>query len=288
VRRFGFGQWWTLVQRNLVLKSRDQGQIWSMFLQALLIPLLIAVIFQRLELPTEELGPEEWTRFCGRVSTVHFFLVVSAVWFGCSNAARDIVGEMAIFQRERMVSLKLPSYVFSKSFVLLLISLLQCLLLLGIVYIGCGLQVPFAQTYFMLVLASQVGAAMGLAISGLVRTTDTAVSLLPIPLLVMILLGGGMKPLHEMPAAGQALSYVFPARWAFEVNVTAEADKRDKCPLPGMGDRDTAENAFPQLPDKKGKERSRHSTGECVAWLVGIWSALSGFVLVVLKRRDIH
>ena len=43
-----------------------------------------------------------------------FFVVVSAVWFGTRNAAREIVTERAIYLRERMVNLSLFNYVFSK------------------------------------------------------------------------------------------------------------------------------------------------------------------------------
>jgi hypothetical protein len=43
-----------------------------------------------------------------------FFVVVSCVWFGTSNAAREIVTERAIYLRERMVNLSLFNYVLSK------------------------------------------------------------------------------------------------------------------------------------------------------------------------------
>ena len=36
----------------------------------------------------------------GKIASAHFLMVVAAVWFGCNNAARDIVGEIPIFQRD--------------------------------------------------------------------------------------------------------------------------------------------------------------------------------------------
>ena len=42
-----------------------------------------------------------------KLPIVHFLMVVAAIWFGCNNAARDIVGEWTIYKRERMVTLKL-------------------------------------------------------------------------------------------------------------------------------------------------------------------------------------
>ncbi len=43
-----------------------------------------------------------------------FFVVVSCVWFGTSNAAREIVTERAIYLRERMVNLRLFNYLLSE------------------------------------------------------------------------------------------------------------------------------------------------------------------------------
>ena len=96
---------------------------------------------------------------------IHFLMVVAAIWFGCNNAARDIVGEWTIFQRERMVNLKLPSYVLSKFAIMVGLCALQCLALLTIVHFACGLEGGSWQSASVLVLASLVGAALGLAIS---------------------------------------------------------------------------------------------------------------------------
>ena len=41
-------------------------------------------------------------------------MAVAAVWFGCSNSAREIVSEWAVYQRERMVNLQIVPYLASK------------------------------------------------------------------------------------------------------------------------------------------------------------------------------
>ena len=278
VRGFGFGQWATLVRRNLTLRVRDKGQTLFMVLQATMFPVLMAIVFRNLS-PVHEATLVEWTRYSGKVATVHFLMVVAAIWFGCNNAARDIVGEWAIFQRERMVSLKLPSYLFAKVTVLALISFVQCLTLLSIVTLFCKLQGPFFEVYLTLFLASQVGAALGLLISAFSKTTESAIAFLPIPLLFMILLGGGIMPLHEMPAA-TPIANAFPARWAFEANVLLEAKARPhQSELSGP---DIAEKVFPVEKDK------RHSYGTCLAVLGVMWTGFLTLVLSALRRRDIH
>lgn len=285
VRRFGFGQWITLVRRNITLRGRDKGQSIFMAMQATLFPLLMVLVFGNLE-PSTTSDLKEWARYSSKVSTVHFLMVVAAIWFGCNNAARDIVGEWAIFQRERMVSLKLPSYLFAKATVLSLIGLVQCFVLLGIVYTACGLQASFGDLYLTLFLASQAGAALGLLISSFSKTTESAIAFLPMPLLFMILLGGGIKPLHEMTPAAGHFAKAFPSRWAFEANVVREAKARPRLGGSESGP-DTAENVFPVQESSSGAaERSTYE--ECLTWLGVMWSGFLALVLLVLRRRDTH
>jgi hypothetical protein len=65
-------------------------------------------------------------------------LVVAAVWFGTSNAAREIVAERAIYLRERMVNLGLINYVLSKYVLLAFFCIVQCTMLLAIVFFALG------------------------------------------------------------------------------------------------------------------------------------------------------
>jgi hypothetical protein len=39
----------------------------------------------------------------------------------------------------------------------------------------------------------------------------------------VIALGGGMRPIYQMPKAGQMLSLIIPSRWAFEANLLRES-----------------------------------------------------------------
>ena len=49
-----------------------------------------------------------------------------------------------------------------------------------------------------------IGAGLGLSISALSKTTESAIALLPVVLLPIIALGGGMRPIYLMPKAGQS------------------------------------------------------------------------------------
>jgi ABC-type multidrug transport system ATPase subunit/pSer/pThr/pTyr-binding forkhead associated (FHA) protein/ABC-type multidrug transport system permease subunit len=305
-RGFGLKQWLTLTRRNALLKIRDTGQLVVLLLQAPLFAALIAIVYKRLVVPTQD---DYITRLTQQISGIHFLMVVAAIWFGCNNAARDIVGEWSIFQRERMVNLKLPSYVFSKLAVLFGLCVFQCVALLGIVTVFCGLTGSFFQTASVLVVASLVGTALGLAISARATTTESAIALLPVVLLPIIALGGGLSPIYKMRTLAQTASYMVPSRWAFEANVLNEANHHDcdftlaipivECDASRGGGVDAAESVFPKwstqvndqkLPAKLEDESQnlRHSYGQSMATLAVMLAALLSGVLVALRLRDVH
>ncbi|HWG21902.1 MAG TPA: FHA domain-containing protein [Terracidiphilus sp.] len=215
-RQFGWMQWFALVRRSIIVKLRDRAQTAILLAQAPLFAVLVTLVIYPLR-PTQ---PDELAQ---KLPILHFLMVIAAVWFGCNNAARDVVGEWTIYKRERMVTLKLLPYVFSKLAVLLALCIFQCGSMLAIVYLACGLHSNFLQDFFVLLLSSMIGAGLGLCISASSKTNESAIALLPVVLLPIIALGGGMRPIFLMPRAGQVISTVIPSRWSFEANLLHEA-----------------------------------------------------------------
>jgi hypothetical protein len=157
-----------------------------------------------------------------------FLLAVTVLWFGCNNAAKEIVKEEAIYGRERAVNLGILPYLGSKFLVLTLVSAVQTFLLMGLVYGGLALlhelygdPMPFAgyrldygPQYGVLLLLAMTGVALGLLLSACVSTPDRANSLLPYVLIPQIILGGGIMSassglLYGLAAIGS------PVYWAF-------------------------------------------------------------------------
>ena len=215
-RHFGLTQWIALVKRNTIVKLRDRTQTAILLLQAPIFAALISLVYQPLRIVNsfQELTP--------KVGGVHFLMVLATIWFGCNNAARDIVGEWTVFKRERMVTLKLGSYVFSKLAVLFALSLFQCLTLLGIVFLVLHLKSSFPMGLLVLVTSSMVGTGLGLCISAFSRTTESAIALLPIALLPVVALGGMMRPIYQIDAKYRWVTDAVPSRWAFEANMLLE------------------------------------------------------------------
>lgn len=280
-RRFGLGQWLTLVRRNFILKVRDRAQSVILMIQAPFFALLLGVVFGRLKTPVNLANPIEWSKFSAQISGIEFLMVIGAIWFGCNNVARDIVGEWTVYQRERMVSLKLPSYVFSKLAIAMILALMQCLMLLGIVTLICGLKGNFLETLAVLYLASLAGSALGLCVSARASTTEAAIAMLPLILLPVITLGGGISPVNEMPVAVQQIAKVVPSRWAFEAAFTIEAAHQPQSlPVPGVPAKDVAYNQFPP-----SSRISLRASFFVLGAMLMVWL---GLALISLRGRDVQ
>lgn len=238
------GQFGLLVSRYLKTKLRDVGGTAIMLLQAPTIGLLLAAVFggQKSAIPYWCLGALQdlSTHSGGSVgnnndvlrsmpttadnSAAIFFLVVAAVWFGTSNAAREIVSEKAIYVRERMVNLKLANYVLSKFVLLSLFCVIQCTVLLAIAFFALGFSggpLAFGIQLLTLVVTSMTSAATGLLLSTMVASSEAAMALTPIALIPQVVLGGLMVPMTTVPWLKWPM-LLMPARWGFEGVVAQE------------------------------------------------------------------
>jgi hypothetical protein len=198
-------QWRILTTRAARIKQKDTLNTFILLAQAPIIATVLALVFA--------VGGAG-TYFDGliRGPSALFLLVASAVWFGCSNSAREIVSELPIYRRERMVNLMIPAYVMSKASVLGVLCALQCLMLLAIVYVPLQLEGGFLPMYLILVLTSWVGMGMGLTLSALVASAEASMALVPLLLIPQIILGGVIMPVHEMSMPMKVLSSTMAAR----------------------------------------------------------------------------
>jgi ABC-type transport system involved in multi-copper enzyme maturation permease subunit len=153
-----------------------------------------------------------------------FFLVVAAVWFGTSNAAREIVSEVAVYKRERMVNLRLFNYVFSKFVLLSLFCVVQCTVLLTIVFFALGYNggvTAFGIELVTMICTAMNSVALGLLLSALVGSSEAAMALTPIALIPQVVLGGLMVPMTTNPML-QIPMLIMPARWGFQGIIAQE------------------------------------------------------------------
>lgn len=160
-------------------------------------------------------GPSE-IAYTKPKNTLLFLLALTAVWFGCSNAARELVKERSIYLRERMVNLRVIPYVLSKVLVLAALALLQCLMLYGILDRWFGLPGRPLLLLGSMALAATVGILLGLMLSALVGSADRAMTLLPIVLIPQVLF---TVPAVQMDMKGPSgfVARAMPTWWAFDL-----------------------------------------------------------------------
>jgi ABC-type multidrug transport system ATPase subunit len=290
-------EWWTQLQtltvRALQRKLADRVGTGVLLAQAPAFAILLVLVFGKSL--NQDTTNENWMNMSGWVVKVIFQMTLAAIWFGCSNSIRDIVGEWAVYKRERMVNLKLIPYVASKFAVLGALCVIQCVVLLGIVHFGCGLKGNMVLTFFLMMLAAMVGVALGLLISAAAKTTEIAIGLLPLVQLTMVVLGGGMQEIHDMPHLMRWAAQVMPSRWAFEGALLMEVDDRPKIyGFPGRArgeECDMAERPFPKYhreTPQSSPEDHRTSVWLAFVSLTLMFALFTGSTLAILRLRDVH
>ena len=215
-----------LTRRYLETLRRDRRTLLTLLAQAPIIALMIGLVFRHGIFDTTPIvaGGQGDNSLARRLL---FLLAMVAVWFGTSNAAREIVKEAAIYARERRINLKLGPYVASKFVVLGGLACAQNLfLLLPPLLVGAGpLRLPLL--YAGLVCGALAGVGMGLAISALAPNPDRAASLVPIALIPQIIFSGVIIGLS---GAGSLLSHLMVTKWTYRaLGATLAADA---VPLP--------------------------------------------------------
>jgi hypothetical protein len=276
----------------LTIKRKDLWNTLILAAQAPVVAILVVLVFaHKASLRLDGNSLTDWGNVDQAVGKTVFLVTLASLWFGCSNAAREIVGEWAIYHRERMINLLVPSYIASKLTVLGGLCILQCAVLLGITHWGCSLKGPWLPMFLVLVLVSFVGVAIGLMLSALARTSEVAIGLLPIILLPMIILGGALMTVDQLRYP--ALSYAIPSRWAFEAALLLEADKQPRCPpmqlpvlapgAPAAADKGGQDMAQDYIPPKY-----RFGVRKSMIVLLLLWSIAVAAVYVILRSRDVH
>jgi ABC transport system ATP-binding/permease protein len=143
---------------------------------------------------------------------VLFFAYIATLWFGCGNAAQEIVRELPMFRRERLIGLGRHPYLLAKFFSLAWITAAQSLLLYGVMQLCVGgiggavqWQVPG------IVLAAFAAVGIGLAISAFSKSVLQAVMLVPLVLIPQILFSGFIPPAGDMKPGPYLVSRLMPS-----------------------------------------------------------------------------
>ncbi|WP_339699964.1 ATP-binding cassette domain-containing protein [uncultured Roseivirga sp.] len=199
-------QFFWLFSRYLKIKTTDNNSVLLLVSQPVIIASLICLIFDEMTVG------------------VLFLMSVSAIWFGVSNASKEIVSELAIYRRERMFNLNLNTYIFSKWSVLAIISFVQTLIFVAILYVkfraltvegydNIYLQ-SFSGSIAYMFFISFSAILIGLWLSSYFDTTEKVMTVVPIALMPQIMLSGVITKIDNVLI--EFFSFFMLGRWGTE------------------------------------------------------------------------
>ncbi len=141
-----------------------------------------------------------------------FFAYIATLWFGCSNSAQEIVKEVPIYRRERLVGLSRWSYLLSKFLWMGTLTNIQSLILYACFVISGHAWPPaIGWQLISLFLLGYAATGIGLTVSAVARSPLQAVMLVPLILIPQILLSGYTVRTNQMSEPVLFVSKLMPS-----------------------------------------------------------------------------
>ncbi len=218
----GMRQFKILTQRYMTLLLRDRRNFLFLLLQSPVIALFLFLVID----PT--LLSKDFNDFSTTVKQsevldiqkILFILSCIATWFGIINSIREIVKELPIYYRERLVNLNVIAYIFSKLAVLFGLGFVQAFLLVFVVNLRMGfsseavfLPHGLLEIFITVLLVTFTSTCFGLLLSAVVGREDRVMSIMPIFLIPQIVFAGVVFKLEGL---GKLVSYFTFSRWGIE------------------------------------------------------------------------
>ncbi|UII81653.1 ATP-binding cassette domain-containing protein [Flagellimonas sp. CMM7] len=199
-------QLYWLVSRYFNIKINDKENLLLLLAQPVIIAGLVCLVFDRLQIG------------------VLFLMAISAIWFGVSNAAKEVVGELSVYKRERMYNLNIHTYILSKWMVLALIALVQTIVFVSVIYLNFKFNTygnfdevylrPYGQGILFMFYISFSASLIGLWLSSSLNSTEKVMTVVPIALMPQIMLAGVMTKINNVLV--EILSFFTLGRWGTE------------------------------------------------------------------------
>lgn len=214
VKRTGMvRQWWLLTRRNVDVLFRNRLTLAILLGSPVLVTAMMATLFKRGAFDpgsAADVGPAQ----------IVFWIAFDGFFFGLTYGLLQIVGEMAIFRRERLAGLSVGAYVASKVTALLpVLAGVSAVLLVVLRALGrlpaVGWDV-YALLFTTILVEATSALALGLLASAAVSNAAQAALALPMLCFPQVLFGGAIVPVDQMATPGRLMSLVLSNRHAFD------------------------------------------------------------------------
>ena len=226
-QRKWISQYWTLCRRYCRRRLRDRSSLIIQLAQTPIIGGILGWLFfnEGYAMQTKDKitafkheGLLNMIQLDNGIHASLFLMGAAAFWFGCSNVAREIVSERAIYLRERRSGLRIGAYLASIFTYQFALAAVQTFLITTILWTTVNFSANFFAFWGVLQLIAGCGVSLGLLVSASSKTEVTAISMIPILLLPQLMLGGFIKLYGYLLSDGfqGVIADIMPIRWAFE------------------------------------------------------------------------
>lgn len=175
-----------LLRRGIDIQLADRNNLLMVAGQCVMVAFLIIVLFGNVALDAGEATFQNFTE----TRAILFLMTVSAFWFGCNNAAKEIVKERSIYQREQSVNLNIGSYFASKFLLLSVLTSAQVTFLFVGVTMATGLAGDSLLSIISLLLTGVTGVLLGMMVSCYATSENVAVTTVPLVVIPQVILAG--------------------------------------------------------------------------------------------------
>lgn len=207
----------TLARRHFQVILADRG--YAAFM--LLLPVALAALAMVVPGPNGLAKPDGPAVKMSEPLTLLVVIIVGTLFMGTAASVRELVGERAIFVREKAVGLSPSAYLWAKLTIFGLLTLIQSIILVMLVTLvkkGPSEAVLLGSPRLELIMACWFTAfsavALGLLMSSFVSTSEQVMPLLVVSIMTQLVLCGGLFKVYGRPGMEQ-LSWFTPGRWGF-------------------------------------------------------------------------
>jgi ABC-type multidrug transport system ATPase subunit/ABC-type multidrug transport system permease subunit len=206
-------QWWLLTRRNVDVLGRNRLTLAVLLGSPVLVTAMMATLFR-----PGAFDPDGAAGI-GPVQTL-FWIAFDGFFFGLTYGLLQIVGEAAVFQRERLAGLSAGAYVASKITALLPVLAGVSGVLLGVLRALDRLPAAgwekYVSLFVTIMLEATSALALGLLASAAVSNAAQAALALPMLCFPQVLFAGAVIPVNDMAVPGRLISFGLANRYAFE------------------------------------------------------------------------
>lgn len=241
-------QWWILSQRNLTILRQDRVSLVLMLLVSPILGLSDFAVWKSDLFDVQTGNPAD-------SFSMIYVVVLVAVLVGGLAMMRELVREVDIYRRERLIGLKLLPYLASKLCLAIVLALYQAAMFLALKLWAVDFPIDrhaVLAMYLTLFLITLAGMIMGLLISSLSPNQNVAPLLTILFIVPQITFGGVLMPLHSLGPAGRFVSNFTITRWGHETMVT----------LSGIGT-DIANDPCWKMPESKRNALKDEEKSQC-------------------------